>query len=1276
MLDVTYDDVAALGDGDLRDLVARLCEATMRSAGQSSAAVTSGGHQDAADGGLDVRVEASDGWKAGGYVPKAATGFQVKKSDMPPAAITKEMRPRGRLRQAIGDLAARGGGYVIASSGASVSDAMLAKRRAAMRTAVADHPDARRLKLDFYDAKRLASWVGEHPGLVPWVRAKAGRQLRGWQSHGDWASSPEGERGEYLAGEEVRVHGASDGNQLGLSALAGMEAVRDVLRGPGRAVRLVGLSGMGKTRFAQALFDARGGADALDPALALYANMGDEPDPPPVAIMASLIARRTRAVLVVDNCGADLHRRLAELALAADGTVSVLTVEYDVADDQPEGTEVFRLEPASPEVIGRLLARRFPGMSKVNVGVICDNAGGNARIAIALAQTVGTGENLAGLSDRDLFRRLFEQRNAPDPALLAAAEACSLVYSFDVDTAEGAEAELPRLAALAGLSRQQAFRQIGKLKARDLVQSRGRWRAVLPQAIANRLAEGALDTIAPGDIEEQLVRAAPGRLARSFSRRLGHLHRSAAAVRIARSWLAPSGLLADVSNLNGLGQAMFANIAPLAPADVLSALERAAEGPGGEALRAGPSPRMDHLPSLLRSIAYDGDFFERCCALLVRAALAEDEDANVNSVATLFASLFPPCLSGTHATAAQRAHVVTGLLRSGEERRRRLGLQALGAALEAAHFSSVHGFAFGSRVRDYGYEPRDRVGVLKWYGTFIGLARILGCSDLPVAPGVRSLLARHFQGLWLSARMHDALEDAARAFGGVGRWREGWTAIRQTLYVGRNGTEVHERERLKTLEAMLAPRDLADRVRAAVMVRDLLNLGETEDDGEDPTPAALERSVRRSWERAEVLGREVARDGAILRELLPELLRHHGDATPAWHFGRGLGQAANVGQATWHALAAALRHVPAADASLVVPRGYLEGLHDRDPEAANALLDAAVEPEGLAAWFPSLQSALMLDRAGLARLHRSLTLGIAPARSYLGLQYCGLASDVAEADVAGLLEAVAAKPGGVGVALEVAAERLHAGSRQGTPDVTLVATARRLLESLSEGDLPRRPGYMMIGLVKACTAGPEGERAAMRLCGLVGGVSGLVAFNHNVHALAEALLVTQPHVALTAFTRGGQPGRKGFDWTMLDEFGRSSGNPLDSVAPDVIIAWCDQDPTTNYPLAAACVRFEGVAADDATKQSWTAVAVAVIERAPDRLAVLRTFVARFSPRTWSGSRAAIVSRRAGLLARFEQDGDPEVAASMREARELLEREAEQDLGWERMRSVERDERFE
>ena len=55
--------------------------------------------------------------------------------------------------------------------------------------------------------------------------------------------------------------------------------------------------------------------------------------------------------MIVDNCPPDLHRRLTEICSQQHSNVSLLTIAYEVREDIPDETNVFRLEPASEELI-------------------------------------------------------------------------------------------------------------------------------------------------------------------------------------------------------------------------------------------------------------------------------------------------------------------------------------------------------------------------------------------------------------------------------------------------------------------------------------------------------------------------------------------------------------------------------------------------------------------------------------------------------------------------------------------------------------------------------------------------------------------------------------------------------------------------------------------------------------------------------------------------------------------------------------------------------------
>ena len=278
----------------------------------------------------------------------------------------------------------------------------------------------------------------------------------------------------------------------------------------------MGLSGVGKTCLAQALFDKGIGKNNLDPAVAIYTNLSDSPDPGPTSLTSNLIANQTRSILIIDNCSSELHQRLGEKCRSHDSKVSIITIEYNVRDDSPEGTEFFELKPSSQDLIKRLISQRYPAISSVDRETIAGFSDGNARIAIALAGEVRPNEIITGLSDNELFRRLFQQSHGSDSTLLEIAQACSLVYSFNTkESVDCVTTELTTLGVIVGKNHREMYQGVAKIMKRDLVQRRGDWRAVLPHAIANRLAAEALKEIPLEIINREIVQGGSRRLLHS-----------------------------------------------------------------------------------------------------------------------------------------------------------------------------------------------------------------------------------------------------------------------------------------------------------------------------------------------------------------------------------------------------------------------------------------------------------------------------------------------------------------------------------------------------------------------------------------------------------------------------------------------------------------------------------------------------------------------------------------------------------------------------------------
>jgi hypothetical protein len=1266
MFEITPQDIAQLDDKQLRTLVGLLCEAELRSRGYSTAAVTWGGDQNAKDGGLDVRVSLPDERAIDGFILRRSTGFQVKKQDMPPRAIAGEMCPNGALRPVIRELAESEGAYIIVSSEGSTADIALANRRKAMAEAAKEL--ASQLALDFYDRTRLASWVRCHAGLVVWVRGAIGRAIPGWEPFGAWAYPAGGTEAEYLLEKGVRIRARPTTSDSDIPTDVGLKKIRNILGNTGSVVRLVGLSGVGKTRLVQALFDKRIGDDALDPTLAVYTNMNNDPNPQPFNLASDLVTNGTRAILIVDNCASDLHAQLSQLVKTTASSLSVLTVEYDIRDDQPEGTEVFEIQVASTELIEKLLQKRFPKLSQVDVRTAADFSGGNARIAIALADTVSRGGTLASLTDTQLFERLFVQRQGQDRSLLEMAQACALVYSFNgEDLSEGDEGELAKIAHMIDATAEQAYRDVAELLRRDLAQRRGKWRAILPHALANRLAATALQNIPFSRIQGYVINGAPERLTKSFSRRLGYLDSSPEAIAIAHGWLDHKGWIGScVWNLNEFGKAVFQNCLPADPEAGLRALEAGlpAHDPDN------PITTGDYVPRALRSLAWDAALFDRCVTLLQVLAIY-GEGSIAKETAEMHTSLFHLYLSGTHASAEQRAAAVRKLLTSTNSAERGLGLTALDAMLEATHFSSDYDFQFGAHSRDYGYQPKTYDELSHWYETAFWIAEEVALSGGAAANAAKAVISANFRDLWIRVGLRDELENIFIKFAAQGFWRDGWLAVKRTRFYDEKDKASENFTRLSKLEEMLRPRNLLQTVRGRVLATGVAfwDVDDVDIENPDSFRAAMERKNAEATD----LGGEVANDEAILKELMPEIVGGKGDL---WYFGRGLARGAKNPKELWNEMVRQFVLTPAEDRDVRAFCGILLELSASKSDLPDELLDEALEDELLAPYFPSLQASVVINPLGMARLSKSLELGKVPIHAYTNINLGRAIEVISGADIAKYIITLAKATDGESVAIDVLSMQFLGDRQDKRPHAPeIVAAGRELLQQMKFDRKNRREDHHLHVVVEVCLAGDAGYAVAKAVCeNLKRAVAEHRTYGLDHNQLLKALFEIQPRAALDALLTGDDKAIAAGKH-VIEQPGLLQQKPVDAVSEAALFAWCGEDPAARFPLAASVISAFTVSSDH-TPVNWGPMASRLVHSAPDPIAVMRELVAQFRPMMWSGSRSTILEASANLLDQFDTQGNAALAAFIAMKKEGLQREAREYLEWDTKLYKDRDEKFE
>lgn len=614
MLEIESGHIAELNDEMLRNLVGLLCEEELKSYGINVRNVMWSGDQNAPDGGIDVYCEYKGETDNNSFIPRNKTGFQVKLSDYNPSKIKSEMLTNGVLKESIRKLCEEGGAYILVCGKSSVSRSAYENRIKAMKEAVRGCQGAESICLDYFDGNRIATWVRKFPALVVWVREKTGKPLQGWQSFREWSDIQHKIYKTYIIDQEKRIYDYLENKDI--TVLEGIQKFRNLVDEGAAIIRLTGLSGVGKTRFLEALFDKEVGNDAVNAAKVIYADAANTLCPTAEQMLKELAIEHADVLVIIDNCSASLHKQLMGICKSEKARLSLITVEYDVRDESVEETAAFILKPATDNVIERLISNNYPQISLDGVRHLVELSGGNARLALLLAKCgAESGRDVNLINDTELFNRLFWQKGRQDTMLEKTAEVFSLLYSADFEDEEK-EGELYKLSEMAGIKLRDAVRNLQELKERSILQTRGKWCAILPHALSNYLAERSIRYYRKEELRKTIIAAGTQRMKVSFAHRLSFLANEEIVRQIAEEWLKTE--FRDLARICEWQAQCFGHLAKVQPDISLDYLER-----DWDRLRD-YAYQTNRFIGIVSDLAYYPKYFGRCIELLIKREKGND----------------------------------------------------------------------------------------------------------------------------------------------------------------------------------------------------------------------------------------------------------------------------------------------------------------------------------------------------------------------------------------------------------------------------------------------------------------------------------------------------------------------------------------------------------------------------------------------------------------------------------------------------------------------------
>lgn len=1149
---------------------------------------------------------------------------------------------------------------------------MLSSRLQGMKSALEGVSNSENLLLDFYGRDRLSAWLRQYPGVALWVRYRLGKPLSGWQPFKRWTTAPYDQDDTFLMDDHPCVKDMNSSQKDLIPISEGIKLVREKLRKEGSTVRIIGLSGVGKTRFAQALFEDDVCKNALSGYNVIYADLGDDINPSASELVTYLISNDFSCCLVLDNCPPDVHRKLQKQIRLNQAKLSLLTIEYDISDDRPEETEVIHIEPSSVKTVSILIQKRFPSLGPINADKISEFAGGNARVAIALASRVKADETIAKFSDEDLFNRLFNQRKKVTGSLLESAEILSLVYSFNISQSIPND-ELSILTIIGGLDRRGLYRDHVELKRRQLIQERGDWRAVLPHALANSLARRALENIPFDQINTELFKPENLRLFKSCTHRLGYLHDFEPARKLAQTWLDTGGPFNDITLCSSELLIALENIAPLFPDVLLDAIEEASKDPN---FCSRNNKNYSFFVQLLRKIAYDDQYFDQASKLILLFAETENTNENNNSIVNQLASLFSLHLSGTQATPIRRQKFVNEMLLSDLSRYLEITNKIFNYSLKASHWTYLGDINFGAHIRDYGWEPKTRSEMLNWYVGFIYLVSpFLESENEIYNKWSKDIISNHFRELWSYVGCYDILEEIILEYAADRKWPKMWISIKEVIHYDGKNHSPELLNRLKALERAAAPSDHYSEIEAYALTNTWDNI--------DLKCTNNTEKSKELHQKIVMLGEIAISKPEYLERFAPKLWIEHIDALYA--FGKGLAKGSSNKISTFKTLVILMQRQNLEVVQPIIFTGFIAGVHSDTPELVREIQESIMEIPELKPHFVVLLLSTPIDIWGGKKLIELAKKGEIDTCQFQQLAYGRAHETISDGDLCTLLSAINDLKYGIFATIEILKMRfLSQNDSNTTISNSLLLVGRQTilkLLSMHSNEFQRQRSNGISQVTNECLSktGLENEINEM-IALLFEGIESNRLYGPVVLNIVDIIAKYYPENLLNYVFIGDNTNKKLVNYFFTNSLIRRL-SPLNNIPVERLMKWCYKNQDSIQNVAAAVSSY--ISIDDKSHSTNNPKQVelskhikSLLNVAKNKCQIVEAIYLRTVPSSWSGSLAEILEVRSKAFSELLNHPSPEIQETVELKLELLNYSIRKNRELEKKEFHQQEQRFE
>lgn len=525
-----------------------------------------------------------------------------------------------------------------------------------------------------------------------------------------------------------------------------VEKIKGGVDDPTKSIRLLGLSGLGKTRILFEAFRASSSPDSINlNSRILYINYSCYSTADYQVIFTRLIREKENRIVIIDNCPSIIHRQLLHFIRHENNTSSLITIDSnpeEIEQDKINGVNyiIIKKEDLS-SIVDQILKDDFSGLEKDKVEKIKEFSQGIPLMAVLIAESLKNGEKFIGkLDDKELLDNLLGEKGK-DIRFRTILKSCSIFNYFGIEGDLKTQLEFiakdKYITSLDGddiVLINDFHEACNHFLKREIFEKKGRLIGLRPFPLAISLAQEWLESCTSDRLLNVIANIAkltdPDRksLSEAFAEQMKYLNYNDKAILIIEKIVGPGSPFDNAEVLNSeLGSRLFRSFVEVNPVAISRNLARNFSSKTKEELIKVNTGRRN-LVWVLDKLCFDKRTFKESAKILYSFAISENETW-ANNATGQFLHLFKIFLAGTESNLNERWEIIRWGL-SKDDEYKSLAVKAMKSGLDYGHFSRMEGAEHQGNKKLIDYQPNWEEVKEYWIRILAMLTEIIKSNDI------------------------------------------------------------------------------------------------------------------------------------------------------------------------------------------------------------------------------------------------------------------------------------------------------------------------------------------------------------------------------------------------------------------------------------------------------------------------------------------------------------------------------------------------------------------